>query len=377
LYESEPQLIRKAADERTKTVRPRCLKHPEMGTEVLNEIAKARVCLTDPQKKAAYDERLRNGLTRKRPSVRETAGDSIASSKTPADASSTYALRPEDEAGLPKEARRAETAPEQRPGPAVPPGLSHGLRQCAECAAWFGARSLFKVRQRCPRCGAALAPLSDPSEPAEAPGAGAAEIAASQTPHVPSLASHGLRQCPQCSTLFSPRQGMRFRHNCPRCDAPLDEADEGPADARRRAVDAPDPEYTALICQSLRKTSYIQTGKIPERKLEKAKRTFARSVPEEEQTLALVDLTGAQKHGYGQGFLLTERACYYSTLSYGGSFEYRAMAGSFGGRSKGFWEITVRLTEGPVHKIPLTDEGTYRALRNLFRKMAEFNENVV
>lgn len=50
--------IRKAAGERTAIVRPRCLKFRQQGTEVLNEIAKARVCLTDPERRATYDETL-------------------------------------------------------------------------------------------------------------------------------------------------------------------------------------------------------------------------------------------------------------------------------------------------------------------------------
>ncbi|MHC4398980.1 MAG: hypothetical protein ACYTG0_04800 [Planctomycetota bacterium] len=64
LYESDFDMIRRAADERTKSVRPRCLKRPELGTQILNEIAKARVCLTDPRKKKTYDEGLRAAADR-------------------------------------------------------------------------------------------------------------------------------------------------------------------------------------------------------------------------------------------------------------------------------------------------------------------------
>ena len=62
-FESDPSTIRQAADERSKAVRPRCLKYPEVATQLLNEIAKARVCLIDPDRKAAYDELLTTKAT--------------------------------------------------------------------------------------------------------------------------------------------------------------------------------------------------------------------------------------------------------------------------------------------------------------------------
>jgi WD40 repeat protein len=73
LFESDPSTIRNAADERSKAVRPRCLKYPDVATQLLNEIAKARVCLIDPDRKAAYDELLRT----------KTARDRVAASSTP------------------------------------------------------------------------------------------------------------------------------------------------------------------------------------------------------------------------------------------------------------------------------------------------------
>jgi hypothetical protein len=47
--------INAAADARLQIVRPRCLKFPEEGTQLLNEIAQARLCLTDDEERKAYD----------------------------------------------------------------------------------------------------------------------------------------------------------------------------------------------------------------------------------------------------------------------------------------------------------------------------------
>ena len=47
--------MRKAAAERIKQVRPRCLKFAEEGTRLLNEIAAAQVCLLDPHRAAEYN----------------------------------------------------------------------------------------------------------------------------------------------------------------------------------------------------------------------------------------------------------------------------------------------------------------------------------
>jgi hypothetical protein len=50
--------IERAAQERNKAVRPRCLKYPDEGTALLNEISMAKLCLLDPETRAAYDRAL-------------------------------------------------------------------------------------------------------------------------------------------------------------------------------------------------------------------------------------------------------------------------------------------------------------------------------
>ena len=61
--ESDLTVIKHAADERIKRIRPKCLKHRELGTQLLNEIARARVCLTSTLAKAEYDAALESGGT--------------------------------------------------------------------------------------------------------------------------------------------------------------------------------------------------------------------------------------------------------------------------------------------------------------------------
>jgi len=66
LERGEPDLalIKSAADERIRRIRPKCFKHRELGTQLLNEIARACVCLTSSLAKAEYDQALDSGTTR-------------------------------------------------------------------------------------------------------------------------------------------------------------------------------------------------------------------------------------------------------------------------------------------------------------------------
>ena len=61
VFERNGEKIKAATDARFKIVRPRCLRYPEVGSRLLNEIAAANVCLTHPHTKAEYDATLKAG----------------------------------------------------------------------------------------------------------------------------------------------------------------------------------------------------------------------------------------------------------------------------------------------------------------------------
>lgn len=60
LDRSEPDIMRieNAASERIKRIRPLCRAYPTEGTNLLNEITQAKLCLTNDASRSAYDESL-------------------------------------------------------------------------------------------------------------------------------------------------------------------------------------------------------------------------------------------------------------------------------------------------------------------------------
>ena len=63
LFESDPEVIDNAADRQMVHLRSFQLgKHADLSQRLLNEVAAAKVCLLRPEKKAAYDEQLRQQL---------------------------------------------------------------------------------------------------------------------------------------------------------------------------------------------------------------------------------------------------------------------------------------------------------------------------
>ena len=68
LFESDPDVIAGAADQRMAHVRTfQAGKHAAQSQALLNEIAAARVCLLNAEKKAQYDNRLRAGTPPENP----------------------------------------------------------------------------------------------------------------------------------------------------------------------------------------------------------------------------------------------------------------------------------------------------------------------
>ncbi len=64
LFEADGDVIASAADQRMAHVRSfQAGQHSALSQKLLNQIAKARVCLLDPKKKAAYDRQLKEQLS--------------------------------------------------------------------------------------------------------------------------------------------------------------------------------------------------------------------------------------------------------------------------------------------------------------------------
>ena len=63
LFESDPDVIASAADQRMAHIRSfQTGTHADLSQQILNELAAARVCLLNPEKKAEYDQALPNTL---------------------------------------------------------------------------------------------------------------------------------------------------------------------------------------------------------------------------------------------------------------------------------------------------------------------------
>src|SRR5688572_30028464 len=59
-FESNPEVIENAADQRTAHLRTFALgKHGELSQKLLNEVSTARVCLLNSERRAKYDAELR------------------------------------------------------------------------------------------------------------------------------------------------------------------------------------------------------------------------------------------------------------------------------------------------------------------------------
>ena len=71
LFEDDPEAIRDSAERQMGHVRRYQLgKHLAMSQKILNELALAKVCLSNPEKKAAYDATLRAEIAQKQAASR-------------------------------------------------------------------------------------------------------------------------------------------------------------------------------------------------------------------------------------------------------------------------------------------------------------------
>ena len=76
LFEENADAIANAADRQIAHIRSfQAGQHSALSQKILNEISAARICLLNPQKKAAYDAKLRQELARSSPSPAGSAAD--------------------------------------------------------------------------------------------------------------------------------------------------------------------------------------------------------------------------------------------------------------------------------------------------------------
>ncbi|NQU22498.1 MAG: protein kinase [Candidatus Nealsonbacteria bacterium] len=83
LFEDKPEVIEAAADRQMGHLRTyQTGKHSKLSQKLLNEVAAARVCLLNPQKKADYDQQLRKILQKARQAGGERAGGETTTQAT-------------------------------------------------------------------------------------------------------------------------------------------------------------------------------------------------------------------------------------------------------------------------------------------------------
>lgn len=136
LFENDPEVIRDATERQSGHVRRYQLgRHMELSQKILNEIAAAKVCLTDPDEKAAYDDALREAIKPAQPVVTPEV-------PTPAYSSDPLIAPPADPV----------PAPQPVP-PVVPPQVSPHLPPPAASVAWMRATPFGKqpVRSKAKR----------------------------------------------------------------------------------------------------------------------------------------------------------------------------------------------------------------------------------
>lgn len=75
LFESDPDVIESAADQRMAHVRTfQAGQNSALSQQILNELSAAKLCLLNPQKKAEYDRQLRERLERQKAAAAASAG---------------------------------------------------------------------------------------------------------------------------------------------------------------------------------------------------------------------------------------------------------------------------------------------------------------
>ena len=157
-------MIRDAADRQMLHVRSYQLgQYSKLSQQVLNELAAARICLLNPDKKAAYDEVLRRRLGARPMSPARPLPVAAVSVAAPASSSATHSAFP-TEAGMPVRLSRSDLRPVFA-GVAVAVAVS-----LLGALAWWGARGSASSREPAAATQAASAPsASQPALPMPPP----------------------------------------------------------------------------------------------------------------------------------------------------------------------------------------------------------------
>lgn len=123
-FETDPEVIREAGENRTQFLQDVSTgEHINEAQKLLNEVAKAMVCLTNPQKKSIYDQQLKeeeNAVGKTRHAT-QTPGENASQNEIP------VAKISEDSAATP--ARRPQPDPPSKPKPTRKPTRTTPLKK--------------------------------------------------------------------------------------------------------------------------------------------------------------------------------------------------------------------------------------------------------
>lgn len=240
LFESDPDVISSAADQRMGHVRAfQTGRHSALSQQILNEIAAARVCLLSPEKKAEYDRWLRGQLGMAGPPS-EPTGPPISRASQPSVPPLPPAVPPLDEpvpprfeGPLPSRRGRRRRVPWQ------------ALTAILVAAAVFVGAWVVLTPPDGPQQAAGpdlIPPPSIEPQPSEPPPAPPKPDESSGTPNVPSVAANEPENTPKAPAEKAPPPPQPGGP-----EPPKPKADEPPGRVEPGAVAATDPRHDPAV----------------------------------------------------------------------------------------------------------------------------------
>ncbi|NUQ63089.1 MAG: hypothetical protein HUU20_11485 [Pirellulales bacterium] len=152
LFEDNLETIEHAADQRMMLLRTfQSVKHAPLAEKLLNEVSAARISLLNPEKKSAYDHRLRNALQPQKDGLAGSGADATADSAESQELGSRPTEKPGDGGPAPVfEALRTKSTRFLRPvrgksGDASPPKTAARSRSRLKLAAMAGCAAIALV----------------------------------------------------------------------------------------------------------------------------------------------------------------------------------------------------------------------------------------